>query len=81
MKSETNERPSACIPYKIFDKFADEDDFIEMTEWVSGLGYDVTINNKKNGNRIFPITIEELEAIRILESMLIYRFTVTKEND
>ena len=48
-----------------FDVLADKDDFIEVTEWVNGEGYDITINDK-----IFSLTCGQLKAIYYLTQTL-----------
>lgn len=44
-----------------------EDDFIEVTEWANGEGWDVTIND-----RVIPLTRGELDAIDYLTKGLDY---------
>lgn len=46
---------------------AKEDDFIEVSEWTNGEGFDVTINNK-----IITLTRGELDAINYLTKTLDY---------
>lgn len=48
-----------------FDWLAKEHDFIEVSEWHNGEGWDITINDKK-----FNLTEGELKAINYLTSLL-----------
>lgn len=50
-----------------YDYLAKNDDFIEVTEWTNGEGYDITINDK-----IIPLTNGQLEAINYLTKSLEY---------
>lgn len=52
---------------KKYDYLAKDDDFIEVTEWVNGEGYDITINDK-----IISLTAGKLEAINYLTKSLEY---------
>ena len=52
------------------DKFSPtfkKTDFIEVTEWTNGEGWDITINNK-----VISLHEDELEAINYLTKVLIY---------
>lgn len=44
---------------------AKDSDFIEVTEWVNGEGWDITIND-----RVISLTYGELEAINYLTKAL-----------
>ena len=52
---------------KKYDYLAKNDDFIEVTEWTNGEGYDITINDK-----IISLTNGQLEAINYLTKSLEY---------
>lgn len=47
----------------------EDGDFIEVTEWKNGEGWDITINE-----RSLSLTIGELEAINYLTKSLDYNF-------
>jgi len=49
---------------KEFDYLSKEDDFIEITEWYNGEGFDVTINSFGNFN--FQLTWGQYKALRKL---------------
>ena len=49
---------------KEFDYLSKEDDFIEITEWYNGEGFDVTINSVGNFN--FQLTWGQYKALRKL---------------
>lgn len=53
-----------------FDYMAKEDDFIYVTEWSNGEGWDITINDDKH----FSITDGQLNAINYLVKKLDYEF-------
>lgn len=46
--------------------YAKDHDYIEVTEWTNGEGYDVNIN----GNKRISLTHGELEAIQFLTTYL-----------
>lgn len=65
---EYNSRKSINDNLKKYDYLAkDDDDFIEITEWTNGEGYDITINDK-----IISLTNGQLEAINYLTKSLEY---------
>lgn len=49
---------------------ANKGDFIEVTEWVNGEGYDITMFNKVTGIRHMSLTYGELDAINYLTKAL-----------
>lgn len=50
-----------------YDFMAKEDDFVEVTQWVNGEGYDITIEDRK-----MSLTDGELDAINYLVQTLRY---------
>lgn len=50
-----------------YDCLAKDDDFIEVTEWTNGEGYDIVINDK-----IISLTDGQLDAINYLTKSLEY---------
>lgn len=50
-----------------FDHLAKGDDYIEVTEWANGEGWDIAFNNKS-----ISLTYGELEAINFLVKCLDY---------
>lgn len=52
---------------KKYDFLAKDSDFIEVTEWANGEGWDISINDK-----IFQLTMGELDAINYLVKSLCY---------
>lgn len=50
-----------------YDYLAKDDDFIEVTEWTNGEGYDIVINDK-----IISLTSGQLDAINYLTKSLEY---------
>jgi len=72
MATEFNKRKSVndkLIKYCVLAK--DDSDFIEVTEWTNGEGWDIAINDKK----IYSLTWGELEAINYLTNKIRYEFT------
>jgi hypothetical protein len=55
-------RKSLMVELKDFDYLAKEDDFIEVTEWKNGEGYDISLSD----NQIISITIGQFDAIKKL---------------
>lgn len=50
-----------------YDFMAREDDFVEVTQWANGEGYDITIEDRK-----MSLTDGELDAINYLVQTLKY---------
>lgn len=53
---------------KKYDYLAKDDDFIEVTEWTNGEGYDITIDDK-----IISLTEGQINAINYLVKSLEYK--------
>lgn len=66
MESEIKNRRSISDKLSKFG-YKSGDDFIEVTEWANGEGYDININDK-----IFSLHYGELEAINYLVKKLDY---------
>lgn len=64
---EFNSRKSVNDKLKRYDYLAKDEDYIEVTEWTNGEGYDITINDK-----IISLTDGQLEAINYLTKSLEY---------
>ena len=58
---EKTNRKSIYANLNKFDVLAKKDDFIEVTEWTNGEGFDITINDK-----IFSLTDGQIKAINYL---------------
>lgn len=56
------DRRSLMVELKDFDYLAKEDDFIEVTEWKNGEGYDIALSDKQ----VISITIGQFDAIKKL---------------
>ena len=56
------DRKSLMVELKNFDYLAKEDDFIEVTEWKNGEGYDIAFSDKQ----VISITIGQFDAIKKL---------------
>lgn len=63
VKLEKHTRKSISAGLKGFDFLAKEDDFIEITEWTNGEGYDINISCR-NGEKYIAITRGEFNAIK-----------------
>lgn len=59
--------------------FAHKDDFITVTEWANGEGYDIDIGGRKD--KQFSLTSGELEAIVFLTQTLEHGFHSEKNED
>lgn len=53
---------------KVFDYLAGDSDFIEVTEWSNGEGWDIDLSENKH----ISLTIGELDAINYLTKYLDY---------
>lgn len=62
------ERKAIYDKLKKYDHLAKDSDFIEVTEWKNGEGWDITISDKT----IISITYGQLEAINYLIDSLTY---------
>jgi hypothetical protein len=62
------ERKSVNDKLRKYDHLAKDDDFIEVTEWANGEGWDVTINEKQ-----LLLTRGQLDAIEYLTKSLDYK--------
>lgn len=65
---EQYNKKSISDDLKIYDHLAKDSDFIEITEWHNGEGWDIAINE-----RIISLTWGQLEAINYLIKSLEYR--------
>lgn len=63
---EIKTRKTAFDSLKKYDFLAKDDDFIEITEWSNGEGFDISINDKQ----VFSITSGQLDAINFLVQSL-----------
>lgn len=62
------ERKSVNDKLRKYDHLAKDDDFIEVTEWANGEGWDVTINERQ-----LLLTRGQLDAIEYLTRSLDYK--------
>ena len=61
------DRKSVSGDLNKYDILAKKDDFIEVTEWTNGEGWDISINETQ-----FHLTRGELDAINYLTKVLEY---------
>ena len=59
---EVYERKSKFTTLRAYDHLAKEHDFIEVTEWHNGEGFDVSLSDNKH----FSLTWGEFEALTAL---------------
>jgi hypothetical protein len=62
------ERKSVNDKLRKYDHLAKDDDFIEVTEWANGEGWDITINERQ-----LLLTRGQLDAIEYLTRSLDYK--------
>ena len=67
---ECKKRKSVFADLNIFDYTAKKNNFIQVTEWTNGEGWDISIND----DTIFSLTCGQLEAINYLSKKLDYEF-------
>lgn len=63
---KTYNRRTVSADLNRFDSLAKEDDFIEVSEWDNGEGWDISIGDDKH----FSLTYGELKAVNFLTAML-----------
>lgn len=68
---EFNNRKSVNEKLSVFGPYFDNDDYIEVTEWANGEGFDISIERKNKSINI-PLHFDELEAINFLVKSLDY---------
>lgn len=64
---EIHERKAVSDELKKYDHLAKDSDFIEVTEWANGEGWDISLNDK-----LISLTYGQLEAIKYLVKALDY---------
>lgn len=65
MNPEIIQRPSIFDKLRKYDYLAEEADFIEITEWTNGEGWDIAFKD-----RIVSLSIGQLDAINHLTNLL-----------
>lgn len=61
----SNKRRSDMVDLKDFCVFGRKDDYVEVTEWANGEGYDVSMITI-TGEKIFSLTHGEFDALKYL---------------
>lgn len=64
---ETNKLKSVNDKLNKYNPLAKDDDYITVTEWVNGEGWDIDLNGK-----LIQLGFEELKAINYLTDVLTY---------
>ena len=64
---EIYERKAVSDELKKYDYLANDSDFIEVTEWENGEGWDISLNDRR-----ISLTYGQLEAIKYLVKALDY---------
>ena len=64
---EINTTKEISTKLKVFDHLAKDNDYISITEWSNGEGWTISSRDK-----LFDLTIGELEAINYLTKVLEY---------
>lgn len=68
---EITKRKVAWDSLNKYDSFCKEDEFIEVTEWTNGEGYDIVIHSKDR-MQMFNLTFGEIEALNYLIKSIDY---------
>lgn len=74
---ETSRIKNLVDNLKNYDYLAKDSDYISVTEWQNGEGYDIDVN----GKQMFRLTQGELEAINYLVKTLDYKFSEMVKSD
>lgn len=69
MEFEKYKKSSVFLKLKSFCHFAKDDDFMEITEWKNGEGFDIYISSA-NKDKFFSLTYGELEALLVLSKII-----------
>lgn len=69
---EITSRKAINCSLKKFCSFAEEHDFIEVTEWSNVEGFDISIDKMNGTSKQISLTHGELEAIKTLIGVLEY---------
>ena len=62
---EVSKRRAVFANLKGYCHMCGDDDYMEVTEWSNGEGYDVCIDRKNNGEK-FSLTHGEVELLMVL---------------
>lgn len=65
MTIEFSKRKSAFSELKNYCHLSGDDDFIEVTEWSNGDGYDIVVSTKR-GDQHFSLTYGEIDLLQVL---------------
>ena len=68
-KIEEYNRKACFSELKQFCTHASENDYMELTEWENGEGFDVSISSKE-GNQLVQLTWGEFEALTALAAFI-----------
>lgn len=67
---EMSNRKSVSDNLKLYDCLINDDKYIEVTEWINGEGWDISI-----GDKLISLSRGELDAITYLTMTLDYKST------
>jgi len=67
MSIEVNTRKALVTNLQGYCHFCGDDDFVEVTEWINGEGWDILLATKQGSRRI-SLTHGELRALLVLTS-------------
>jgi hypothetical protein len=65
---KTYKRKTVWALLRPYDHFAKQDDYIEVTEWTNGEGWDINISRER-GDVHFSLTHGELQAVTVLANI------------
>lgn len=68
---ETNLRKSVLLNLNSISPIYNDDDYIEITEWINEEGYDINIDTRGNKST-FSLHYDELKVLNFLTSYLDY---------
>lgn len=63
-------RKSVCDMLSKYNIASNENDYIEITEWTNGEGFDITIYRKGTGEHMINLSRGEIDAINYLTKAL-----------
>jgi hypothetical protein len=66
MKVEVNKRTAVFAELQNYCHMSGKDDYIELTKWTNGEGFDIQIDSKRGAEQYFSLTYGEWQLLQVL---------------
>lgn len=76
MDGKIEEVKTISVELKMFDYLANDSDYVSVTEWANGEGWDIYVGDTHVG-----LTVGQLNAINVLTKALDNNFNIIKNGD